>query len=213
MIPVLFEDDDYLVVDKPEGLASIPERDPERPSLLGLLESERGAKLFVVHRLDKEVSGVIAFAKHADAHRHLNDLFSTREVHKTYVALVHGPVDRQRGVIDAPIRTFGSGRMGVDAARGKPSRTEYEVEERAGSYTRLRLRPVTGRRHQLRVHLYHIDHPIVGDPLYGDRALQQSYPRLMLHAHVLAFRDRAGRRRQVEAAPPESFRTAYEQIT
>ena len=119
-IPVLFENDDIIAVDKPEKLASIPERNRENVSLLKILSETLERKLYTVHRLDKQVSGVILFAKTPEAHRQLNQMFEHRQVHKTYMALVHGEITGQRGVIDKPLRCFGSGRMGEDIERGKP---------------------------------------------------------------------------------------------
>lgn len=130
MIPILFEDDDILAIEKPEGLASIPEGDPARPSLLSILSARFPHKLYVVHRLDKDVSGAIRFAKHPEAHRHLNEQFSQRRVHKTYLALAHGVVEVDQDVIDGRLRQYGSGRMGVDPVRGKRALTEFQVLER-----------------------------------------------------------------------------------
>lgn len=205
MIAVLYEDGDCLVVAKPEGLASIPEGGPGGDSLLVQLEAGSGQKLYVVHRLDKEVSGVIVFAKNAAAHRFLNEQFGARSVHKTYLALVHGLIDASEGLIDLPLREFGSGRMGVDARHGKPSVTSYQVIRRCDPYTLTVLEPLTGRRHQLRVHLYAIGHPIVGDRRYGDRAAQVAYPRLMLHAQSLSFPLPSGGTADVACPPPPSF--------
>jgi tRNA pseudouridine32 synthase / 23S rRNA pseudouridine746 synthase len=136
----------------------------------------------VVHRLDKEASGIILFAKNASMHQYLNIRFGERAVKKSYLALVFGELQEPSGNIKKRLREFGSGRMGVDDARGKESFTAFQVLKQLSGYTLLRLLPTTGRRHQLRVHLYSIGHPIVGDTRYGDKALQQGFPRLMLHA-------------------------------
>ncbi len=186
-IPVLFENDDIIAVDKPEKLASIPERNRENVSLLRILSETMERKLYTVHRLDKQVSGVILFAKTPEAHRQLNLLFEHRQVHKTYMALVHGEITGQRGVIDKPLRCFGSGRMGEDIERGKPCRTEFCVLERMPGYTLVQVHPVTGRKHQIRAHFFGIGHPIVGDTLYGDKSLQKTFPRLMLHSLEIEF--------------------------
>jgi tRNA pseudouridine32 synthase/23S rRNA pseudouridine746 synthase len=164
MTQVLFENDDLLAVNKPEGLAAIPEGDKGRDCLLSLLESAGTGRLYIVHRLDKEVSGVILFARNAAAHKHLNEQFRQRTVRKTYVALVHGVIAEARGIIDQPLRQFGSGRMGVDRQRGKPCLTEFQA-----AYTLVQAYPLTGRRHQLRVHFYSLGHPIVGDLRSGDK--------------------------------------------
>jgi tRNA pseudouridine32 synthase/23S rRNA pseudouridine746 synthase len=205
MIPVLFENDDLLAVNKPEGLASIPEGVKDRDCLLSLLESAGTGRLYIVHRLDKEASGVILFARNAATHKHLNEQFRQRTVSKTYVALVHGVIAENSGIIDQPIREFGSGRMGVDRQRGKPCRTEFQVSERLAAYTLVQAHPLTGRRHQLRVHFYSLGHPIVGDRRYGDKAMQRAFPRLMLHAQEITFPLPTGEKVTVQAPIPESF--------
>jgi 23S rRNA-/tRNA-specific pseudouridylate synthase len=174
-----------------------------------LLQEQRGEKLFVVHRLDKEVSGVIVFTRTAEAHRYLNDLFSRQKVRKTYTALLHGVIADPGGTIEKPLYAFGSGRMGVDE-RGKPSRTDFDVRERMPGATLVTAIPRSGRRHQLRVHFYSIGHPVVGDPRYGDTAIQRRYSRMMLHAATLTFPLLDGTRLLVESPAPPSFRAVCE---
>jgi tRNA pseudouridine32 synthase/23S rRNA pseudouridine746 synthase len=203
-LPILYESPDYLAVNKPEGIASIPERLPGSESVLQILQRERHEKLFVVHRLDKEVSGVLVFARNAEAHRYLNDRFSGREVRKTYLAVVHGVLTGDGGTIEKPLRQFGSGRMGVDE-RGKPSRTDFDIQERWPSTTFVRAFPRTGRRHQLRVHFYAIGHPVVGDRRYGDIAIQGHFPRLMLHALQISFVLSTLERVSIQAGTPATF--------
>lgn len=152
MIPILFENADILAVNKPESLASIPEDGKGKDCLLSLLSTMFQERLYVVHRLDKEVSGVILLARNVAAHKYLNDQFSHGSVRKTYVALTHGIIEEASGLIDKPLRQFGSGRMGVDLERGKPSITEFYVTERLEAYTLVEAHPLTGRRHQIRVH-------------------------------------------------------------
>ena len=202
---MLFEDDDVLAVNKPEGLASILERDTTRESLLSLLSAAKHTKLYAVHRLDKEVSGVILFAKNAAAHKYLNDQFSQHSVRKSYLALVHGVMVHESGTIDAPLRQFGSGRMGVDSKRGKESITIFHVIKRFNSSTLIEVHPISGRRHQIRVHLYSLGHAIVGDLLYGERERQRRFPRLMLHAQRIEVQLSSGRGMSIEAPIPESF--------
>jgi RluA family pseudouridine synthase len=204
-IPILYETDDLIAVDKPIKLASIPERNREKTSLLKLLSEARQQKLFVVHRLDKQVSGVILFAKNAKSHRYLNQLFEQRKVHKTYLALVHGLIEEDSGTIDKPLRRFGSGRMGEDQEKGKRCITQYTVERRCSGYTLLRVYPQTGRKHQIRAHFFGIGHPIVGDTLYGDKSLQKKYPRLMLHALAIRFRSSAQEDISIESPIPLAF--------
>ncbi len=203
-IPVLYETADYLAVDKPETVASIPERQSGTDSVLQILQRDRGEKLFVVHRLDKEVSGVLVFARNAVAHRHLNRQFDGRAVRKDYLAAVHGVIAAPGGSIRNPIRQFGSGRMGVDD-RGKPAETDYDVLERWPSATLVKVFPRTGRRHQIRVHFYSIGHPVVGDRRYGTSALQNCYPRLLLHALHISFLLPTLERVVIESGPPASF--------
>jgi tRNA pseudouridine32 synthase/23S rRNA pseudouridine746 synthase len=205
MIDVLYEDEDILAVNKPEGLVAVPERRRVEQSLIEMLSTQRAEKLYIVHRIDRETSGVIVFARNAEAHRQLNRQFETRSVEKVYLALVHGIIRDDQGEIDKPLRQFGSGRVGVDDQRGKASVTEFRVLDRLPAFTLLEVRPRTGRRHQIRVHLYSIGHSVVGDPLYGEQAVQRSYPRLMLHARRLSLHLPSGQRLTLEAPIPESF--------
>jgi RluA family pseudouridine synthase len=211
-INVLFENDDLIAVDKPEKLASIPERNQQKASLLKILSSALQRKLFVVHRLDKQVSGVIIFAKNPETHRYLNSLFEHRRVRKTYLALLHGLVAGAGGEIHIPLRRFGSGRMGEDQERGKPCLTEFSVIERIRAYTLVRVDPTTGRKHQIRAHFYGIGHPVVGDALYGIRSVQKSFPRLMLHALSIRLSLSDNEEIFVGSRPPDSFAAVLDSI-
>lgn len=208
---ILFENADIVALEKPEGLATIPERALEKPSLLRAAEAAVGQRLFIVHRIDKEASGVVVFAKGPDAHRALNRQFANREVSKTYLALAHGAVERD-GMIEKPIRPYGSGRMGVDGRKGKPCATRFEISRRVGPCTLLNVFPVTGRRHQIRVHLYSVGHPVVGDLRYGDRDVQGGFPRLMLHASALGFRSPTGEAVRIDSPMPTSFSRVLERL-
>jgi RluA family pseudouridine synthase len=212
MFPILFEDADILAINKPEGIATIPESGGSNDDILTLLSTNYSSKLYVVHRLDKDVSGVLLFAKTAGTHKYLNAQFLDRKVKKSYLALTHGEIRGTHGVIDQPIRKFGSGRMGVDRARGKPSTTNFQVKKRLSNYTLVNVHPLTGRRHQIRVHFYSLGHPIVGDQRYGDRTLQRLYPRLMLHASEVAVNLPSLESLIVAAPIPESFRSAQDKI-
>jgi RluA family pseudouridine synthase len=203
--PILFEDDDVVAVAKPEGLASIPESTGGRPSLLEHLAPAYPGKLYIVHRLDKDVSGAILFAKNANAHRYLNQQFQQHTVQKLYLAVVHGIVNAPAMTINLPLREFGSGRVGVDRRRGKASVTEVQVHLQLPDYALLKVSPLTGRRHQIRVHLYSAGHPVVGDRRYGDPRAQQAFPRLMLHALALIVALPPGRTVTIEAPVPPSF--------
>jgi RluA family pseudouridine synthase len=209
---ILFEDDHIIAVEKPEGLASIPERNADVPPLLGLVSQQCEQRLYVVHRLDKDVSGVILFAKTSEAHRRLSDQFSNHHVEKHYDALVHGALRTDCGIIRRPIREFGSGRMGVDQRHGKPARTAYEVIERLPAFTMLHVTPQTGRRHQIRVHLFSFGHPVVGDARYGARDLQEGFPRLMLHATQLTFTSPSGLEVTVDSPLAPTFTSVLDRI-
>lgn len=189
---ILLRTEAFVALGKPVGIATIAERDLAAPCLRSELERELGEKVYVVHRLDKEVSGVVLFARHAEAHRELSMAFERREVKKAYLALVHGRPAWDSLVADQPIFAFGSGRMGVDARRGKASTTELRVLRRGEAHALVEAQPITGRRHQIRVHLYAAGHAIAGDLRYGERELQARYPRLMLHAHRLELPARFG---------------------
>jgi len=206
-VKILFEDENIIAVDKTEGISSISENDKTVDSIHSLLQKKYSSKIFIVHRLDKEVSGVILFAKNNVTHKLLNEQFQNRKVIKHYAALVHGNINAQSGIIDKPIREFGSGRMGIDEIKGKPSITEFNVLKQSNSLTLLDLHPTTGRRHQLRVHLYSIGHPIVGEMKYGDKNIQQDFPRLMLHAINITFRINTGKIIKIESELPDIFNT------
>lgn len=209
---ILYEDSDLIVVNKPEGISSITENDTKLDSLHSLLEKKLNNKLFVVHRLDKEVSGVILFAKNSRTHKYINDQFADRKVKKYYTAVVHGTIKENDGVVKKPIREFGSGRMGIDGRKGKPSETKFKVVKRFRDYTLLELNPSTGRRHQLRVHLYSIGHPIVGDIRYGEKVIQEKFSRILLHAKSLEFQLPNGETLFVEAPIPRSFAEAVNEF-
>ncbi|NNM55348.1 MAG: RNA pseudouridine synthase [Spirochaetales bacterium] len=188
-VPILYEDDAVWVVNKPPGLATIPERlNTTAPSLSKLGEQAIG-KLWVVHRLDKETSGVVVFAKTSQAHRLLCAAFEHRTTRKIYWAWVHGQLTGE-GVCSGPLREFGSGRVAVDP-RGKPSVTAWRVLRAVQGFTLVELQPHTGRRHQIRAHLTALGFPIVGDPLYGPADLRRGWPRMYLHALELEITNEA----------------------
>lgn len=205
MAGALFESDDVIAIDKPENIASIPTHDKGEETVLSLLSKQCNQKLFIVHRLDKDVSGVMLLAKNARAHRLLNKQFFDRAIRKAYLLLAAGAVPEDCGVISRPIRQFGSGRMGVDMRVGKESITRYEVLDRRGGYSLVKAMPATGRRHQIRVHFYSIGHPIAGDRRYGEKAKQAPFPRLMLHASEITFALPSGEMKAIASPLPESF--------
>jgi tRNA pseudouridine32 synthase / 23S rRNA pseudouridine746 synthase len=186
-VELLFENEDVVAAAKPAGQPAIPGRGSAAGGALNAeLEAALGRKIFVVHRLDKEASGVMLFAKTAEAHVRLCAEFQERRVRKSYLALVQGEAPA-KGEIDSALREFGSGRIGVDP-KGKPSVTRFALRSKGRGCSLLLLEPVTGRRHQIRAHLASIGHPILGDPLYGPPPRPVGgEARLMLHALALAL--------------------------
>ncbi len=206
MFQVIYENKNILAIEKPEGIATIPGFDTSGDNVYNRLKETGYKELFVVHRLDKAVSGILIFAKNKKFHRYLNTLFEKRLITKHYLAIVSGFLDKKTGIIDAPIRRYGSGRMGVDFKKGKQSLTRYKVILSTRDWSLLMVSPVTGRRHQIRVHLYHIGHPVIGDPLYGNIKKNLSYPRLMLHAHRIKIPLPDGSILSLKSSLPLSFR-------
>jgi RluA family pseudouridine synthase len=197
----------FWALSKPAGQVTIPGRGEVGEALSAQWARETGRRVWVVHRLDREASGLVLFAKSAEAHRYLSGLFETRALEKTYLAVARGrpPVD---GVIDRPLKLFGSGRTGVSAA-GKPSVTRYRVLENFPEASLVEVHPETGRRHQIRAHFYSLGHPLVGDGRYGT---PQSGTRLMLHAWKLALRLPDGAPAALQDDPPSDFTAVLEAL-
>lgn len=191
MIDVVHADEHVVVIDKPAGLPAVPGRPVELHDCAASRVRERFADARVVHRLDQPTSGLLLFARGEAAQRQLGAAFAAHAVDKRYIAVVEGLPASDAGTIDAPIGADWSQRprRHVDARQGKPSVTHWRVLSRdpAQRRTRLELRPVTGRTHQLRVHCAAIGHPILGDALYAGDAARDAAPRLLLHAVALAF--------------------------
>ena len=196
-------DDACLVAVKPAGLLAVPGRGAHLQDCLSVRVQALHADALVVHRLDMATSGLMLFARGADAQRRLSRAFAQREVHKRYVAVVQGHIDLAHlkfsaegvegavGEIDLPLLADWPNRplQKVDRVHGKPSLTRYRVLafDAASNTTRVELEPVSGRAHQLRVHLLAIGHPILGDRLYAPPEVQAASERLLLHATRLAF--------------------------
>src|SRR5882724_1496371 len=203
-IQILYEDKHLVALDKPSGQVVIPGRGEQIGEPLNKeLTEHLKRKVFVVHRLDRGASGLVLFAKDAPTHQRLSLQFEKREVQKNYLVLVQGRVE-QDGKIEQPLKAFGSGRMGIDP-QGKPVIEEYKVREHFPESTLLEVRPHTGRRHQIRVHLYSIGHPVMGDTLYGKDRPVGGAPRLMLHAWKLEFEKPSGGPLALEAPAPADF--------
>jgi RluA family pseudouridine synthase len=199
---VVFEDERLLAADKPAGQPTIPGRGDVREALNAELARARGAKLFVVHRLDLEASGLVVFAKDAETHRLLCAEFESRRAEKTYLAVVAGALEGE-GACRQPLKEFGSGRV-APSPDGKPSLTRWRVERHLRAATVLRVEPKTGRKHQIRAHLCALGRPILGDPRYGPAPRPVGgAPRLMLHS--LSLRVAAGRAYELQAPPGPDF--------
>ncbi|WHZ36206.1 RluA family pseudouridine synthase [Sagittula sp. MA-2] len=185
-IVVLHEDSDLLVVDKPAGLLSVPGKGEDLADcLLSRLEAAFPT-VRLVHRLDRDTSGVMVFGLTAHAQRHLGAQFEARKTKKTYVALVAGRLEPKSGEVDLPLIVDWPNRprQMVCHETGKPALTGWKVMKASDAESRVRLFPHTGRSHQLRVHMLALGHPILGDELYAPETAAQ-YPRMMLHAEEL----------------------------
>ena len=189
MLRIVHADDALLVVDKPAGLLAVPGRGADKADCLWTRLRGHYADALVVHRLDQATSGLMLYARGATAQRALSRAFAARAVDKRYIAVVAGEVAGDRGEIDLPLAADWPNRprQQVDPLHGKPALTRWRVLARGDATTRLELQPVSGRSHQLRVHLHALGHPIVGDALYAPPALAAAAPRLLLHASALAL--------------------------
>jgi 23S rRNA pseudouridine1911/1915/1917 synthase len=166
---IIFEDEEVVVLNKPAGMLTLPDRQKDAlPNLRTVLDKAYG-KIFVVHRLDKDTSGIIVFAKNENIHRELSMQFEERAVKKFYVGLVNGQLMEKQGTVNVPIAPHPNGKgMMVWHRTGKASVTDYEVLEDFTLYSWLRFQIHTGRTHQIRVHTKYLGHPLVCDDMYGD---------------------------------------------
>ena len=188
-LDVIHDDHEVLVVGKPHGLLSVPGKGAHLADCLLSRVQAVFPQALLVHRLDRDTSGVMVFALTPHAQRHLGLQFEKRQVKKTYVARVWGRVTEKTGTIDLPLIVDWPNRprQMVDHENGKPAVTDWRVQRATDNETRLRLFPKTGRSHQLRVHCMAIGHPILGDPFYTTGPARD-FPRLMLHSESLRFR-------------------------
>ena len=232
LFDIIYEDSELLVINKPAGLVCHPTKTDEYSSLISRarLHLGPGSHPQLVNRLDRETSGVTLAAKVAEAARELRRIWESRQVEKDYLAIVHGHVPEAHGVIEAPLGKDGQSRVAIkDCVRadGAAARTEYWVQQRftqqQSPFTLLLVRPQTGRKHQIRIHLAHIGRPIVGDKLYGgdedlylalveNRLTPEQRRRLILPYHALHAREVrfAWRGQQrVFRAEPEQWFTAW----
>ncbi len=229
-IDIVFENNNFVAVNKPAGMLSVPDRTQSEISLKDILIEKYGT-IFTVHRLDKETSGIILFAKDEISHKYLSKAFEEKTVEKYYVGLVHG-TPPQSGTIDGPImeHPVQKGLMIVNR-KGKPSLTDYELQESFGKYSLVKFRIHTGRTHQIRVHAKNIGHPIACDPLYGDgkpillSSIKKKYNlskneeeerpilnRVALHSYQLKFTDADGNAFDLVAELPKDIRALVQQM-
>ena len=228
---IIDEDENLVAINKPAGLLTIPGREGKEISLKPLLKAQYG-EILTVHRQDRETSGIVIITKHEAAHKSLSQLFESRATTKIYNGLVMGTVAETSGVINEPIaeHPVKKGMMTV-YKKGKESITEFEVEEQFRLYAWMRFRILTGRTHQIRVHMKHLGHPIVCDELYGDgkpvfissvkkknyklsKEEEEERPilsRLALHASELKF-ELDGKAYHFEAPLPKDLRALLQQL-
>lgn len=229
---LIFENDDFVALNKPSGLLSIPDREGEEVSLKSLLQ-EKYSQIFTVHRLDRDTSGLIVFAKNEATHKHLSQQFEGRLTKKIYAGLVLGSPSETKGSINLPLaeNMVQRGVMIVNR-RGKESLTDYEVLEDFGLYSWMQFQIHTGRTHQIRVHIKEIGHPIVCDEVYGDgkpvllsslkkkkfklgKDVLEERPllsRLALHAYQLTFTTLQGDKKELTAELPKDLRATLQQL-
>jgi 23S rRNA pseudouridine1911/1915/1917 synthase len=228
---IVFENEDFVVLNKPSELLSIPDREGKEISLKKLLQEKYG-QIFTVHRLDKDTSGIIVFAKNEAAHKHLSKQFEERETEKIYVGLVIGSLVNKKGTIDSPIMEHPTKKgLMVINRKGKEALTDYEVLKGFGIYSWLQFQIHTGRTHQIRVHAKEFGHPIVCDELYGDgkpvfiSSLKHKFKlskneleerpifnRLALHASQLKFVLPNGKKIELEVPLPKDLRAVLQQL-
>ena len=232
-IETLYEDDDLIIVNKPAGLLVIPDRfNAELPCLNKLLETKLGHKVWVAHRIDRDTSGVICFAKNEETHKHLSLIFQERDVNKFYAGIVTGIVVPEEERIENMIAEHPAlnGKM-IVAKKGKIAVTDYRVSEQWPLYALVQFQIHTGRTHQIRVHMQSIGHPIVCDELYGDgkpfyvSMIKRRYnqakneeeekpllSRLALHAYRLEFDKADGTHISIDATLPKDMAAMVNQL-
>ncbi len=189
-IRIIHQDPHLVMVDKPAGLLTVPGKGAHLADCLISRVQRALPEALLVHRLDRDTSGVVVFALTRAAQRDLNLQFEERRTRKVYVARVWGRMEDKTGRVDLPIAVDWPNRplQHVDPETGRAAQTDWRVVRYEEGTTRVRLMPLTGRSHQLRVHMQAIGHPILGDPFYATGEARD-YPRLMLHAESLRFRD------------------------
>jgi len=217
-IKILYEDSNILAIDKPSGILvhPVPEQaryraGPDERTILDIFK-KKYPKLEIVHRLDRDTSGVMLLAKNKKTHEFLKKQFQNREIKKTYHTLVVGNLKKDRGVINKPIGRSPADfrrRLAGRGARGemREAITEYKVLKRLKNFTYIEVRPKTGRTHQIRVHMKYINHPIVCDTLYNPKgSCPKDISRMALHAKSIEFKNLKGEVVKIESSLPREFK-------
>lgn len=220
-LDILYEDADLMVVNKPPGMTTHPAPGSRSGTLVNALlgisselaEGSDPERPGIVHRLDKDTSGLIVVAKNRKALENLSDQFKSRQVQKIYLALVKGHVRPEIGLIDAPIgRDHAHYKKMAIVASGRPAQTAFRVQRYFDNYTLLALKPQTGRTHQIRIHLKEVGYPVVGDTTYGQKS--ELIARQLLHAYKLTFRLPSTSQQRTFTAPlPIDIMDALEKLT
>jgi|SRR5690606_20925730 23S rRNA pseudouridine1911/1915/1917 synthase len=230
-LAILYEDDDFVVVDKPAGITVIPDRTDSHTDLTQLLTQQLKQKLWVAHRIDKQTSGLVCFAKNEEAHRHLSLQFQEHTVEKYYQGIVSGKLFPESGEIREAIAHHPTvaGKM-VISKHGKPSHTTYNVLKQWPLYALVQFRIYTGRTHQIRVHMQSLGHPILCDELYGSdkplflSSIKRGYKlslnaeekpllsRLALHAFSLSFQKISGEHIHITSPLPKDIQACVKQL-
>ncbi len=188
-LAIIHQDQEVLVVSKPAKLLTVAGRKKEHADCLEARVKKEIPSARIVHRLDMETSGLVIFALNAEAHRNLGRQFEQRKTDKEYIADIWGNPEEENGMVDLPLRCDWPNRplQMIDLTHGKQAQTEWKIIERTEKVTRVSLKPITGRTHQLRVHMCEIGHPIIGDDFYAHEAAFNAAKRLHLHAHKLVI--------------------------
>lgn len=197
MVDIVYRDECLLVLEKPTGLLAVPGRGPDLQDCLSARVQRDFPTALVVHRLDRDTSGLMVMALDAEAQRDLSGQFAVRTVEKRYVAVVFGCPRASAGKVDLSMRKDFDRppRHMVDQVHGRPAQTLWRLVERAADRSRLEISPITGRSHQIRLHLATLGHPILGDNLYAHEEARAMSPRLLLHASYLSLEHPRDRRR------------------
>ena len=231
-VSIVFENEDFIAVNKSAGMLTIPDRHDETQLSLYKILSQQYGKVFIVHRLDRDTSGLVLFAKNETSHKYLSQLFEKRNIEKIYIGIVRGSLPGKTGSINEPIaeHPFHKGEMSINK-KGKPSLTEYKVLEDHGIYSAVQFNIHSGRTHQIRVHMKFAGHPIACDAIYGDgnpillssfkkkyklsKAEEEERPllnRLALHSYQLNFKDADKNMHTLKAPVPKDIKALLQQL-